>query len=1400
MKKVLLAVIIGMAFSVQAGSISSGAVKINFQPANVETPAGWLADSGKLYSEARGYGWDKNLGTRERKKSSDKLFDTLAGVMHGQTEAIFMMDQPNGEYLLSVQLGDSGYSSDFSLFVQEGKTAVAAEKTLPGKFHVVKTLVTVKDGKLNVRFVRNGTPGVSINWLALEKKGSVDSALWTKLSGELKGKQAVAFAAFEESFDADTLSDGTWARFGRGEFAVRDGVLSVTDGWVAGGDPEWNSYAMEFRARAPQSARQVQIWAGVRHHNRDYRYVVALRGGNNNQVYLARYGAEGLDEILGVEPLDFTPAPGTWYTMKVVVAGTKIAVYLGDEKEPRILANDAGAPFKSGGISLGGSYLPTEFDWVKVSPVEPSALDSVSVRKADGLSAEEKAHKRVMQRAAYRPFYVPNLYKQRNEFSLAGDWLFIPEQEANGNVAAIDYDDSKAHVIDVPNFWVPFAAWLEGENINGTTMNKGQNDKLHRLEKKRCANYTFDALNTQSAWYRHAIDFPEDIGTKEVVLDFQAIGLISTIYFNGEKIQDHIGMFSPQKINVTDRVKPGRNVVAIQVWRQWKDELSDEVSATIDDNYAAAWNIIAEEKKGKLLDLGKSQRAEKLMDKHIPRAFFHGAPAGIWRDVTLMITDKVKVEDFYFKPALDGAEIDVTYANYSAKAQDLTLSYEIKNKVSGKLLCCGVVEQRNLAADETRNVTFNTPTVSPELWGPGTPNLYTISFKVTQNHDLLDRLTDQVGFRTIEVSGDQLLLNGKPFWVRGANHMPGHMRPYDEKLAKKFMQLALEHNVIATRTHACPYSDQWMDAADEIGVMVSFEGPYPWLMLRDTPSDEAIEIWKREMGALVKANRNRPSVFLWTMNNEMKFYMKDGTDEEITEKGRILTEGIDVVRKLDPTRPVIADSAYNRNHAKWTGRYERIIQKHNLDDGDIDDPHGYWNWYNESFFMFMKGEFGRTFHCPGRPMMGQELSTGYPRADDALPTRFYLFQHLTPQTTVGKDAYEESNPEIFIRRHSMLTKELVEMMRRVEHFQTCGLSVFAFHTWFYNNHEANKVAPMQTADRLRLAYEPVLASAELWGRHFYAGDTLATAVTLVNDSEGFASLENAKVIAQVVGDDGRVLASKEINYGSVDYYDAVKKPLEIRVPEKLGEARVDGKLVLRVFDGKKQLSKNEYEVILAERDWSFVKANRTVKRVVLGSDAKAQALLKRYGDEFQTVKSVAGIGKSKAVLVVCDAASVPDYKQIKTFVEQGGNALLLNNGQAVADLFPEQVKTYTPYRHEIVTMNRKSHPVFDGLEPLDVAWFSDETEVPYAATGRFGLDRLNNNVTAVAETLQWHGYIKGEGRNEKYRKIGGSPMFELNLGKGTVFVSELRTDAIEFDPIDGRVIANILNYDFGFNR
>ena len=77
---------------------------------------------------------------------------------------------------------------------------------------------------------------------------------------------------------------------GRGNCAVTDGVFRSVDAYSCFGNPEWKNYTMSFKARAPKDAEQVQIWAGFRAYNRFDRYVLGLKGGLQDDIYLMRLG------------------------------------------------------------------------------------------------------------------------------------------------------------------------------------------------------------------------------------------------------------------------------------------------------------------------------------------------------------------------------------------------------------------------------------------------------------------------------------------------------------------------------------------------------------------------------------------------------------------------------------------------------------------------------------------------------------------------------------------------------------------------------------------------------------------------------------------------------------------------------------------------------------------------------------------------------------------------------------------------------------------------------------------------------------------------------------------------------------------------------------------------------
>jgi len=120
---------------------------------------------------------------------------------------------------------------------------------------------------------------------------------------------------------------GNWSLVGGTNIEATPNSVVIT-GSMAVEQHAWADGEISFRARAPLDAGQVQIWGGFHYRDRDSRYVFALRGGQNNDVYLARYAPDGKAEFLGFSPLDFHPVPGTWYDLRIVVLGHRYLIFV----------------------------------------------------------------------------------------------------------------------------------------------------------------------------------------------------------------------------------------------------------------------------------------------------------------------------------------------------------------------------------------------------------------------------------------------------------------------------------------------------------------------------------------------------------------------------------------------------------------------------------------------------------------------------------------------------------------------------------------------------------------------------------------------------------------------------------------------------------------------------------------------------------------------------------------------------------------------------------------------------------------------------------------------------------------------------------------------------------------
>lgn len=1164
-----------------------------------------------------------------------------------------------------------------------------------------------------------------------------------------------------------------WSTVGRASLQrLKDSVI-LQDGFAQTTE-SWKDCEFHFRARAPQGTEQVQIWAGIRDRDRDSRYIFGLRGGNNDDVYLARYAPDGGARFLGLAPLGFHPQPGEWYTLRAVARGNRLQIYTNDDSMPRINVVDEEALWSEGGVSIGGGWLPVEFSDVRVQTLPGSAaaaFDALEDRAVSPASFNREA-KRAEHRARYAPVRIEEFNAPRVEVSLDGRWLFMPlnglaakdKPEANG------HDDANWHTMEVPHFWTPTLTWLHAEtgfaNLQGIAAGKGISDKLVEIELERLDSYTFDWKQTRAAWYRHYVDLPQDISGRRFQLCFDAIAKVAEVWVNGTRVGSHVGMFGEVRCDVTASIVPGRNLLAVYVVG------SPEKPVPSTD----------------ALDVAVTVEVTSSMLNSLPHGMYPGNAAGIWQPVKFVITRNIAIDDVFIDPRLDGLDCELVISGLAASAATVEVSYTIRSTSDGSVLYASPAEDWKRLPDSGGVLRFSTPSLTPRHWSPAEPNLYHLEITLASGGEVYDQVTVPFGFRTFKVEGEKLLLNGEPFWLRGADHFPHALRPNDGRLARRFIQMAHEGNVQVTRTHTAPFTKTWLDAADEVGMAVSFEGTWPWLMLHgEPPSAELLHDWSQEFASLIRKYRNHPSILIWTVNNEMKFQSLDASKPELLKRKWTILDGMmKTIRSTDPTRPVICDSSYCRESV--AKEYAELIRPAGFDDGDIDDSHRYYGWYDASFFHFFEGQFGKTQSWPDRPLISQEMSTGYPRNDDGHPTRYYIFKNYTPQSLVGAEAYENRDPAIFLKRQAFITKELAETIRRSNRENCAGILHFAYVSWFKNVWDADSIQPFETYHQLRKALAPVLVSAELYGRHVYSGSSLAFRVCIANDAVDHTSLPVSRLLWEI-SSSGKTIATGSQSVPPVPYYANCWVDVDAHIPVALPAPRVNATLTLRLQSNGVAVSENDYDIAIGSQNWAL-DGMRSAKGVALfDPGGHAPRMLKNGG--VHQVASLDALERGQSLIVAnAEIALTKSMNQIRSFVQNGGRVLLLDAGAILPAMFPEQIKSYRACEGEIVTMAVPESSVFSGIGPLDLSWFQlGAGTIPRACRGMYQIARTDRCVTALAETVEHHGFLQ---RPEDVVNVSGSPLVELRIGDGVLLASEMMLSASDNDPIAGRLLGNLV--------
>jgi beta-glucuronidase len=315
-------------------------------------------------------------------------------------------------------------------------------------------------------------------------------------------------------------------------------------------------------------------------------------------------------------------------------------------------------------------------------------------------------------------------------------------------------------------------------------------------------------------WYQKSFDAPQTTG-KRIFLRFGAADYRATVYLNGQAIGEHEGGFTPFAFDVTDKLRARDNnlVVAVDSTRT-----PDTIPPTVTD-----WETYG----------------------------------GITRDVTLVTTPQTYIDDDFIRLTKEGriaADVALDGANKAGQAVEVSIP-ALKLKLKG-----------TTGADGRVSLSAAAP-AGLKRWSPETPSLYDVS--VTTG---TDTLSDRIGFRTIEVRGSQIILNGKPIFLRGISLHEEEFGPNPSRRITPEASRALL-NEIKTGLHGnyvrlahYPHSEITTRMADELGLLVWSEIPVYWSVNFSRP--ETLQAAQKMIAENILRDRNRASIVIWSVGNE----------------------------------------------------------------------------------------------------------------------------------------------------------------------------------------------------------------------------------------------------------------------------------------------------------------------------------------------------------------------------------------------------------------------------------------------------------------------------------------------------------------------------------------------------
>jgi beta-glucuronidase len=343
-----------------------------------------------------------------------------------------------------------------------------------------------------------------------------------------------------------------------------------------------------------------------------------------------------------------------------------------------------------------------------------------------------------------------------------------------------------------------------------------------------------------TVWYKRDFDCTVQPGHR-IFVWFGAANYRAMVFLNGVKIGEHEGGFTPFQFEITGKVREKGNVLIVKV----DDQRKQEFIPTVMTDW---WNY------------GGLTRAVRIID--VPATFVQDYSIQLEKGSQTRVAGWVR---------LNGADHT--------------------QKVTVRIPEAGIAQTFTPDANGLARVAFD---ARLDLWSPERPKLYDVTVEAGA-----DRVTDRIGFRTIEARGRDLLLNGKPVFLRGASiHAEAPFRAgriYNEADARVLFQWAKETDCNFVRLPHYPHDEVMTRLADELGLLVWSEIPVYWTISWENP--ETLRNAERQLTEMISRDKNRASIILWSVANE-------------TPRGdarlKFITALVERARSLDSTRLITA--------------------------------------------------------------------------------------------------------------------------------------------------------------------------------------------------------------------------------------------------------------------------------------------------------------------------------------------------------------------------------------------------------------------------------------------------------------------------------------------------------------